>query len=775
MHTWGDQGGVLYRIRRALPQGRALADHEWTVRHRWMVRLVYVHAVFLFAFGLMRGFGVVHSLSESAVIAAAAVVASTPLLNRHVRAIVAALGLVGASAVFVHMSGGVVEIHFHFFVVIGLLSLYQEWGPFLAAIVFVVLHHGILGAIAPDGVYNHQSAIQHPWRWAAIHGGFVLAASVANLIAWRINEQTGLDLHESQERFRRVFDNAAVGMCMVDTDGFFTAVNATFSAITGYPEDELVGTTPWAITHPDDRARSQELSHDLWTGREQSCELEKRYIRKNGEVVHVYNSLSAIKDVDGRVIYTAGIVQDVSDRRRAEEALAHQAFHDPVTDLPNRNLFLDRLELAVARSERHRSMTAVLFLDVDRFKWVNDSLGHAAGDSLLRTVSERMSAMLRAGDTLARFGGDEFAVLCEEVDDVNQAINVAQRLSSAFAAPFVLDDDRAVTVTASIGIAMATSSGHTPETLLRDADSAMYRAKDKGRDRIEVFDDEMRASAMTRLETEAALRHAIDANELCVHYQPIVDLAGEQVLGVEALVRWQHPERGLVAPLEFIPLAEDTGLIVPIGTFVLTEACRTMAEWNHAHPDRIPLSVSVNLSARQLASPGLPRVVAGVLTSTGLQPEQLCLEITESVLMEDADTSRELLESLKRLGVTIAVDDFGTGYSSLLYLRRFPVDVLKIDRSFVSGLGTASEDSAIVSGVVSLAHALGLHSVAEGVEQPSQAAELGLLGCDRAQGFYWSRPLEPLALAEWLEGKQPSRITLPGTASVGTGPILDRA
>jgi diguanylate cyclase (GGDEF)-like protein/PAS domain S-box-containing protein len=767
------QGGVLATIRRALPEGRALADEEWASRHRWIVGLIYVHAVFFVFYGLIRGFGLIHSLTEASVVATAGVVASLPILGRHTRAIVAALGLVGASAVFVHLSGGVVEVHFHFFVVIGLLSLYQEWGPFLAALVFVVLHHGVLGAVVPETVYNHDAAVNRPWTWAAIHGGFVLAASVANLIAWRINEQTGSHLHQSEERFRRVFDDSAVGMSTVDPEGRFQAVNQAFCEITGYTEAELLVMTPSEFTLEDDVVRSHDALALLLSGATQSLDMEKSYVRKDGAIVNVFNSLSAIQDPDGNVVGVAGVTQDVTDRRRAENALAHQAFHDAVTGLPNRNLFLDRLELAVARSARHHNMTAVLFLDVDRFKWVNDSLGHAAGDTLLRSIAERMQESLRAGDTLARFGGDEFAVLCEDVVDVNEAIVVAQRLSATFVAPFILEDDRAVTVTASVGIAMANSAANRPEALLRDADSAMYRAKERGRDRIEVFDDEMRARAMSRLETEAALRHAIDNGELRVHYQPIVDLDGERVVGVEALVRWQHPERGLVPPLDFIPLAEETGLIVPIGSYVLSEACTTIANWNKAHRDRPPLAVSVNLSARQLASPGLPNVVAGVLVRSGLARELLCLEITESVLMEDADTSRDLLESLKRLGVTIAVDDFGTGYSSLLYLRRFPVDVLKIDRSFVAGLGTSSEDSAIVSGVIGLAHALGLRSVAEGVEQPGQAVELGMLGCDTAQGFYWSRPLEPAALNVWLDEQV---VTISSeTASVGTGPSPDLA
>ena len=774
MASVAHQGGVLASIRRALPEGRALADDEWASRHRWIVGLIYAHAVFLAGFALARGNPLPHAVAEGAVIATAAFVASLPLLKQRTRAVVAALGLVGSSAMFVHLSGGVIEVHFHFFVVIGLLSLYQAWAPFIAALVFVVLHHGVLGALAPEGVYNHPAAVSHPWRWAAIHGGFVLAASVANLIAWRINEQAGSHLHHSEERFRRVFDDSAVGMSTVDTEGRFQAVNDAFCAITGYTEAELLTMTPSDFTVDEDVDRSREALTLLLGGGTQSLDMEKSYRRRDGEIVHVFNSLSAIRDPDGNVIGVAGVTQDITDRRRAEQALAHQAFHDSVTELPNRNLFLDRLELAVARSARHHSMTAVLFLDVDRFKWVNDSLGHAAGDMLLRGLAKRMREALRPGDTLARFGGDEFAVLCEEIKDVNEAITVAQRLAAAIITPFELEDDRAVTVTASVGIAMADSADNLPEALLRDADSAMYRAKEKGRDRIEVFDDDMRARAMTRLETEADLRRAIDEGELCVHYQPIVDLHGEKVVGVEALVRWQHPEKGLVPPLDFIPLAEETGLIVPIGSFVLAEACQTVAEWNKAHPGRQPLAVSVNLSARQLASPGLPNVVAGVLVRSGLARELLCLEITESVLMEDADASREQLESLKRLGVTIAVDDFGTGYSSLLYLRRFPVDVLKIDRSFVSGLGTSIEDSAIVSGVIGLAHALGLRSVAEGVEEPGQAVELELMGCDTAQGYYWSRPLDAPGLEAWLD-QQVATSPLTGTASAGTGPIPDRA
>jgi diguanylate cyclase (GGDEF)-like protein len=442
------------------------------------------------------------------------------------------------------------------------------------------------------------------------------------------------------------------------------------------------------------------------------------------------------------------------ERKRAqvaERALLHQAFHDTLTGLPNRALFADRLGQALARRERHLLEAAVLFLDIDRFKWVNDSLGHAAGDELLVAVADRLKAMLRPGDTVARFGGDEFVVLCDELRDGGEALMVADRLRTVLTDPFQLKG-REIGLTASIGIALASTSTHdTSDALLRDADAAMYRAKEGGRDRVELFDDQMRSRAMARFETESALRRAIDQGQLVVHYQPVIKISTGRVTGVEALVRWKHPARGLLPPSEFINVAEETGLIVALGAFVLTEACLQVARWNSRHPDRPPLTVSVNLSAHQLRSRGLREVVAGALERSGLQPRLLCLEITETALVEDADAIRAALDALKDLGVMLAVDDFGTGYSSLIYLRRFPVGVLKIDRSFVVGLGTSIEDTAIVSGLVGLARALGLVAVAEGVETAEQAGVLADLGCALAQGYHWSKPLAPRQTERWLK------------------------
>jgi diguanylate cyclase (GGDEF)-like protein len=464
------------------------------------------------------------------------------------------------------------------------------------------------------------------------------------------------------------------------------------------------------------------------------------------EVVAVLELFNAAAGIDDRrvislVATVASQLGTVIERKRAQERLTHQALHDPLTELPNRALFLDRLALALARLRRRRSGMVVLFADVDRFKVVNDSLGHDAGDHLLVALSRRLREVLRPGDTLARFGGDEFAVLCEEVpeDDVT---GIAGRMMDALAEPFTTVG-REVFVSISIGIAVARDPEQRPEALLRDADTAMYLAKDRGRGRFEVFDEAMRDETTERLLLENALRRAPERGELRALYQPIVRLADGAMVAAEALVRWEHPERGLLEASQFVPLAEETGIIVPVGGWVLDEACREAVSWlgNGDAP-----AVSVNLSARQLSRADLVDTVDAALRNSGLSPDRLWLEITESVLMEDADTAVSVLERLRALGVHLSVDDFGTGYSSLAYLRRFPVDALKVDRSFVAGLGQDAEDSAIVEAVVSMAHSLRLSVVAEGVETDEQLARLKELGCELAQGFLFAAPVPPSAL-----------------------------
>jgi diguanylate cyclase (GGDEF)-like protein len=427
----------------------------------------------------------------------------------------------------------------------------------------------------------------------------------------------------------------------------------------------------------------------------------------------------------------------------AQQRLVRQATQDHLTGLPNRVVFLDRTAVALARLERTRGGVAIVFVDLDRFKVVNDSLGHESGDQLLQTLGERLQEAMRVNDTVARFGGDEFTILCDDVADEAEVALIADRIKEVVAEPVSLRGHE-LTVTASLGIAHTTDPHTDPAALIDNADMAMYRAKIRGGNHIESFDPALRTRAMRELVTQSALRSSIDRGDLRVHYQPVVSLDSGRVVGVEALVRWEHPQLGLVPPDQFVPLAEQTGLIIPIGSFVLREACRQARRWQDTSPTEI--TTSVNLSARQFADPTLTATVADILESTGVKPSSINLEITETVLMDNAEATHATLQDLVDLGVHLTIDDFGTGYSSLSYLKRFPVGGLKIDRSFVSGLGDDADDSAIVAAVISLAHSLGMIAVAEGVETDEQRERLSDLGCDIAQGYLFSRPVTADAL-----------------------------
>ena len=491
------------------------------------------------------------------------------------------------------------------------------------------------------------------------------------------------------------------------------------------------------LVHPDDRALIREaIGESLYAGEHPG--LDCRLLRPDGEVRNVHARCEVLYDDARGPVKLAGTVQDITERKELEERLRHQAFHDPLTGLPNRALFNNRLEHALTRAERREKPVALLFLDLDNFKLVNDELGHDAGDRLLAAVARRLTTCVRPEDTVARLGGDEFALLLEEVSGVGNATRVAERIANALREPFELEEQEVYT-SASVGIVLGAAAHDQPNDFLRRADLALYGAKTKGKARYEVFDPSMIRRSLKRLDMESDLRRALERDEFTVLYQPKMLLEDGTIIGVEALVRWEHPERGLITPSEFVPLAEETGLIIPIGYKVLAEACRQASAWQEHHADA-PRTVYVNLSAGQFNDLGLVEEVARAVREAGMKPGNLALEIAENVLMSDAESAASKLGELRRLGVRVVVDNFGTAYSSLSYLGHFPVDFLNIDRSLTLKLGVDPKDTALVLAMINLAHALGWEVTAEGVETADQLARLRELGCDMAQGNYLWEP-----------------------------------
>jgi diguanylate cyclase (GGDEF)-like protein len=449
----------------------------------------------------------------------------------------------------------------------------------------------------------------------------------------------------------------------------------------------------------------------------------------------------------------ANVLAHAIERRSAEQRTQHEALHDPLTGLPNRNLFLDRLEHALSVAARRATSVSVLFLDLDQFKLVNDSLGHAAGDELLAAVAPRIESALRPGDTVARFGGDEFAVLAEDVGNERGATRIAERIAEALARPFILRE-REHFVSASVGIAIGCGS-EGPEALIRDADSALYRAKERGRGGYEIFDEVMRSRVIEHMQIENDLRRAIQREELELHYQPVIKLRDGSIVAMEALLRWNHPDRGLIGPLGFIPVAEESRLIVPIGRWAIEQACRQAAAWQELHPDSAPVSVAVNLSARQLADPDLLSHLEGSVRANRIDPSNLWLELTETTLLDETTFAERTLESLKGLGVRLVLDDFGVGFSSLGYLKRLPLSMIKLDRTFVENLTDGSHDAAIVRAVSEMAETIGIGVVAEGIETDEQLRMVGMLGCGFAQGFHFSEPVPVSHIERLLEKPMP--------------------
>jgi diguanylate cyclase (GGDEF)-like protein len=603
-----------------MPEGRPIAADVWGGRHTGIVRIVWLHAIGLLIATVLMDPTHLEGYAGGLVVGLLGVLAHRPLFSRRFRASLTSLALLLSSSILVHLSGGVIEMHFHFFVALAIISFYQDWVVYMLAIAFVLVEHGVMGVMFPAAVYNHPSAWANPWLWAGIHAAFVAATSAANLLSWRATEQ--------------------------------------------------------------------------------------------------------------------------------------QALHDPLTSLPNRDLFRDRVDHGLARARWRTQQVAVMFVDLDRFKPINDTWGHHVGDEVLVDIAGRLRKAVRAGDTVARLGGDEFAILLEDLEDQTEIDLVAQRVLDAMKEPLRVRG-QAIPLRLSLGVALNESSDTNVDDLIRDADVAMYSAKQRGGGKYVFFEQSMRTGAAKRLELEMELRVAVAKNQLAVFFQPYIDLKTGRLVGAEALIRWPHETRGMISPVDFIPLAEETGLIVPIGRWIMEQACHQARKWHERFPSRAPFAMSINVSSIQLAQPDFVKEVGRVLRTTGVQPEAITLEITETALMEDTDQGARALHDLKELGVRLAIDDFGTGYSSLNYLQRMPFDTLKIDRSFVNKIDRGGDELALCRTIVELARTLSLKTVAEGIELSAQADVLSRLGCDIGQGFLFARPVPAEEITRMLVSSMP--------------------
>jgi diguanylate cyclase (GGDEF)-like protein/PAS domain S-box-containing protein len=584
-----------------------------------------------------------------------------------------------------------------------------------------------------------------------------LAFSIASRLLTRQNRQLleqsmkaqtlTADLRRSQERFQSLVQNSVDVNMILDANGAVDYESSSVERVLGFRPEDRIGRSAFEFIHPDDLARGSELLGDVVRapGAMASGEFRLRHADGSWRWLEIVGkNLFDDPAVGGLVVN----YRDITTRKTLEDELRHQAFHDSLTGLANRALFVDRLDHALTLTRRNPRPLAVLFVDLDDFKTINDSLGHGEGDAILIAVAERLREALRTGDTIARMGGDEFAVLVEDPPAASAPTDVADRLLAVLQAPFT-HGGKELFVHASVGISVLTSRTQTADELLRNADVSMYMAKSKGKNRIEVFEPSMHAAALARLALKGDLERAIDRDEFFVLYQPVMDLSTLELAGVEALVRWQHPDRGVVGPMDFIPVAEETGVILQLGRWVLRQACEQARAWDLVAPDR-PLSVNVNVSGRQVSEPGFVAEVAQVIAETGLEPSRLVLEFTEGVLMQDTAETMVTLHALKALGVRLAIDDFGTGYSSLSYVRQFPIDILKIDRSFVASMSDGPDETALMHSILQLSETLHLETVAEGIEDAGQLSELRTLGADLGQGFLFAKPLPPTEITAML-------------------------
>ncbi|MCS3473121.1 diguanylate cyclase (GGDEF)-like protein/PAS domain S-box-containing protein [Pseudomonas sp. JUb42] len=605
----------------------------------------------------------------------------------------------------------------------------------------------LLPDLIPDPVQLQRWQLLAGYFWVAISAVMIYIARAHLLkfmgVGARLSTQR-LD-HERVRVATAVFDSTQEGVLVTDEQGLIVHVNRAFMAITGYQREEVLGDRPNRFKSGRHDAQFYRVMYEAlmekghWSG-----EIWNR--RKSGEIYPQWQNIRRVCDDAGQTSHFVAVFSDLTAIKRSEQELQQLAHYDPLTGLPNRLLFTDRAAQALTYAGSSKRGCALLLIDLDHFKNINDSLGHNVGDQVLKAVAERLQGLFDSGMTLARLGGDEFALLQENCQQVMQAAGLAQRVLDAMKEPFVLDS-HPLFISASVGISLFPSDAQSAEQLLRNADSALFKAKSDGREGYALYTEELTAHAQQRVELASELRRAIDRHELRVFYQPVHDLESSRILGVEALVRWQHPERGMVSPGEFIPIAEQSGLIGEIDGWVLNTACRQMCAWLAAG---VEVSfVAVNVSSRLFSRGDLDRQVAEVLRETGLDPAYLELEVTESAVMEDPEQAIEQLHRLRELGISLAIDDFGTGYSSLLRLKRMPVQKLKIDQGFVAGLPSDEDDIAIVRVIIALAQSMGMNVLAEGIEHADQAGFLLANGCELGQGYWFARPM-PAEQIDWL-------------------------
>lgn len=640
------------------------------------------------------------------------------------------------------------------------------WG--YAIVVTLVLTFGILSLTYP-GFHLPKDEFESLSLKEWVRG---LAALVLLFDIYTVFQQLQLQrmrrqMAERERLFSLITENAADMIAVIDRQGRRVYNSPAYEKVLGYSGHELAATSSMEQIHPEDRSRVQEAAEKAYlTGRGER--LEYRILHKDGTWRVLESTSNTIPGKNGEIEGLVVVNRDISERKHAEELLEHRAFHDGLTNLPNRALLLDRLQRAIAVSKRHRDFRfAVLFIDIDQFKVFNDSLGHSAGDGLLVQIAQRLLACLRGADTisrpqlrkkdnaaasdtstLARPGGDEFVVLAEELHDPSDGIRMAERIQQRLSLPFTVGDHEIV-ISASVGVVFSGSATTEANDVLRDAEIAMYRAKRAGKARCEVFDSAMQSDAVKRLQLETDLRKALELDEFRVYYQPLVSLQDTKIVGFETLSRWQRPH-GIVMPGAFIQVADEIGLTLSINRQLMREACEQLGRWHTLFPDQPPLTVSANITARQFVQPDLAAQIAEILRETGIDPKCFDLEITENVAMADAERSAVVLAELKALGVRLSIDDFGTGYSSLCRLQRFPVDVLKIDRAFVSGMENDHETQEIVRTILVLAHSLGMKVVAEGIERKEQMAMLKDLGCELGQGYLFSKPVDATAMEQFM-------------------------